>query len=65
MSIKNLVSGYKYTTREVIRWGDWNELKRIAKSENRKFRKQRRIDRCVVYPVPGMMHNVGQLVILR
>ena len=63
--IKNWLVGYHYTTREVIRWGDFNELTKIAKSENRKFRKQRRIDRCVVYPVPGTMARVGQLCILR
>ena len=65
MSIKNLVKGYRYTTSTVVRYGDWDDLNKLAKSENRKFRKQRRIDRCVVYPVPGTMSKVGQLCILR
>lgn len=63
--IRNMLKGYHYTTKEVIRWGDWDELNKIAKSENRNLRKQRRIDRLVVYPVPGTMAKIGQLCILR
>ena len=65
MNIRNYVVGYRYTTSEVIRWGDYDELKKLAKRENRLMRRQRRIDRLVVYPVPGCMPGIGQLVILR
>lgn len=60
-----ILSGYKYTTSTVINWGNVKELKRIARHENRNFRKQRRIDRCVVYPISGPMPGMGQLCILR
>lgn len=65
MSIKDRLVGYHYTTKVVIRCGEWKELEQIAKSENRNFRKQHRIDRCVVYPIPGTMARMGQLCILR
>lgn len=63
--MKRLFSGYKYTTSTVINYGDIDELKRVAKKQNRMFKKQNRIDRCVVYPVSGPMAGVGQLCILR
>lgn len=60
-----LFSGYKYTTSVVFNWGDIDELKRLARKQNRKFRRQNRIDRCVVYPISGPMIGMGQLCILR
>ena len=63
--IKNYFKGYKYTTSNVIQFGDYNELKKIAKRENRSLKKQRRIERIVVYPVPGTFYGKGQLCILR
>lgn len=63
--MNRLFAGYKYTTSTVIKWGDINELKRIARRENRNLRKQHRIDRCVVYPVSGPIGGIGQLCILR
>ena len=64
MSIKNFVSGYRYTTKEFIRYGDFNDLMKIAKAENKKLRKNRRIERLVVYPIPGTIAGMGQLVVL-
>lgn len=60
-----LLSGYKYTTSVVIGWGNFRDLKKEARSQNRRFKKQRRIDRCVVYPISGPMPGIGQLCILR
>lgn len=60
-----LLSGYKYTTSVVIGWGNVIELKKEARRQNRNFKKQRRIDRCVVYPISGPMPGMGQLCILR
>lgn len=60
-----LFSGYKYTTKVVFQYGDLHELKKLARRENRQLKKQRRIERCVVYPVPGCIGNMGQLCILR
>ena len=60
-----LLSGYKYTTSVVIGWGGIRDLKKEARSQNRKFKKQRRIDRCVVYPISGPMPGIGYLCILR
>ena len=65
MSIRNFVVGYRYTTSVVINYGDANELRKMAKRENRNLRRQRRIDRLVVYPVPGQVPGIGQLCILR
>lgn len=63
--IKNFLKGYKYTTSNVVQFGDYNELVKIAKRENRNLRKQRRVERIVVYPVPGTFYGKGQLCILR
>ena len=65
MSIKNFVRGYKYTTKDFIRYGNFKDLSKIAKLENRKLKKQRRIERLVVYPVPGTISGIGQLVVLK
>ena len=63
--IKNYFAGYKYTTSTVVKYGDYKELRRIAKKENRNLKKQRRVERLVVYPVPGRIVGVGQLCIMR
>ena len=64
--MKNWIfSGYKYTTTTDINWGNIEDLQRIARRENRQLKDQRRIERCVVYPVPGTMPGIGQLCILR
>lgn len=63
--MNRIFSGYKYTTSVVINWGDVHELKKEARRQNRNFRKQRRIERCVVYPISGPMIGMGQLCILR
>lgn len=60
----DLIRGYRYTSRVYIKSGDLHELKKIAKSENRQLRRQHRIERLRVYPIPGTMPNWGQLVIL-
>ena len=60
-----LVKGHKYTTSRILEFGDFYELKKLARKENRKFKKQRRIERLVVYPVPGTFYGKGQLFILR
>ncbi len=62
--LKYWLSGYHYTTRNLIRYGDFKDLKKIAKLENRKLRRQRRIERLVVYPVPGSISGMGQLMVL-
>ena len=64
MSYKELISGYKYTSSRVVTYGDFKELKKVARKENRNLRKQRRIERIAVYPVPGCMPGMGQLVLL-
>lgn len=60
-----LISGYKYTTSTVVKFGEIKDLEKIAKRENRNLKKQNRIDRCVVYPVSGPIGGMGQLCILR
>ena len=60
-----IFSGYKYTTSVVINWGEVDELKKEARRQNRNFKKQRRIERCVVYPISGPMSGMGYLCILR
>lgn len=60
-----LFGGYKYTTKVVFNYDDYNKLVKIAKRENRRLKKQHRIERVVVYPVPGCMTGMGQLCILR
>lgn len=57
--------GYKYTTSTVIKYDDYWKLRKIAKRENRNLKKQNRVDRLVVYPVPGQIRGIGQLCILR
>ena len=63
--IRNYFSGYKYTTSVVVKYDDYQKLRKIAKKENRSLRKQRRVERLAVYPVPGRIRGVGQLCILR
>ena len=65
MGIKDRILGYKYTTSVVIKYGDYLELVKLAKRENKNLRKQRRPERLMVYPVPGRIYGVGQLCILR
>lgn len=60
-----LVKGHKYTTSRILEFGDFSELKRLVRRENRKFKKQRRVERLAVYPVPGTFYGKGQLFILR
>ena len=57
--------GYKYTTSTVIKYDDYWKLRKIAKRENRNLKRQNRVDRLVVYPVPGQIRGIGQLCILR
>lgn len=64
MKIKDMIRGYKYTSRTFIRYGNYQELKRIAKSENKFLKKCHRIERMAVYPVPGSLGGMGQLVVL-
>lgn len=59
-----LFHGYKYTTMDVIRYGDFHDLKKLARRENRRLKRGKFIGRYVVYPVPGSMVGVGQLVFL-
>lgn len=59
-----LFRGYKYTTSVAIRVGDIQELRKLAKRENRGLRRSNSIDRLVVYPIPGM-GSLGQLCVLR
>ena len=63
--IGNYFQGYKYTTSVVVKYDDYQKLKKIAKRENRNLKKQRRVERLAVYPVPGCVGGVGQLCILR
>lgn len=63
--IGNYFSGYRYTTSTVVKYDDYDKLRKIAKRENRNLKKQRRVERLVVYPVPGPVKGVGQLCILR
>ena len=60
-----LVKGHKYTTSRIIGFGDFFELKKMASRENRQLKRQRRVERIVVYPVPGTFYGKGQLFILR
>lgn len=64
-TISNYFQGYKYTTSVVVKYDDYWKLKKIAKRENRQLKKQRRVERLAVYPVPGTIRGVGQLCILR
>lgn len=65
MSIKkDLLRGYRYTSMKIEGYYDIDELERFAKKENRKLRKERRVERYVVYPVPGCMPGMGQLFVL-
>ena len=64
MSQKDLICGYRYTSERLNTYGDFKELKRFAKKENRKLRKARRIERFAVYPVPGCMPGMGQMFLL-
>ena len=59
-----LLHGYKYTTMDVIRYGDFHDLKKLARRENRRLKRGKFIGRYAVYPVPGSMIGVGQLVFL-
>lgn len=65
MSIKNLLNGYKYTSETVVKYDDYNKLVKIARKSNKQLKKERRIERFMVYPVPGTIRGVGQLVILK
>ena len=60
-----LSSGHKYTTSVTVNWGNVYDLKKEARRQNRQFKRQHRIDRCVVYPISGPMIGMGQLCILR
>lgn len=64
MKQNRLFRGYRYTTSVAIKIGDIQELKRIAKRENRSLKRSNSIDRLVVYPIPGM-GMLGQLCVLR
>lgn len=57
--------GYRYTTSTVVKYDDYVKLQKIARKENRNLKKQNRIERLVVYPVPGTIRGIGQLCILR
>ena len=63
--IKNFIRGYQYTSETVVKYDDYDKLVKIAKRSNKELRKQRRVERFAVYPVPGTIHGVGQLVILK
>lgn len=64
MSYKDLVAGYQYTGHRVVTYGNYEELKKAAKKRNKKLWRQHRLERFVVYPVPGCMPGVGQVVYL-
>ena len=63
--IANYLKGYRYTTETVVKYDDFNKLKRYAKQRNRQFKKERRVERYAVYPVPGCISGVGQLVLMK
>ncbi len=60
----DLIRGYRYTTKVFIKTGDFSELKKLAKRENRKLRREHRLERFKAYPIPGLLSNWGQLCIL-
>ena len=62
--IRNYIRGYRYTTRRIISYGDYEELRRLAKQSNRQLRRERRVERFCVYPVPGCIPGIGQLVVM-
>ena len=59
-----LIRGYKYSTRRVVTYGDFQELRKLAKASNRQLRREHRLERFVVYPVPGCMPGMGQLMVM-
>ena len=63
--IGNYISGYRYSTSVIVKYDDYQKLKKLAKQANRKLKKDRRIERFAVYPVPGCIHGVGQLCVLK
>lgn len=63
--IRNYIRGYRYTTETVVKYGEYDELRKIAKASNRKLRRERRVERFAVYPVPGCIKGVGQLVVMK
>ena len=63
--IANYIKGYRYTTETVVRYDDIEKLKKYAKQRNRQLRKERRVERYGVYPVPGCIHGIGQLVLMK
>ena len=64
MSYRDLVAGYQYTGHRLVTYGDFKELQKYAKKENKKLWKRHRLERMVAYPVPGCMPGMGQLVLL-
>lgn len=64
-SIKDYIKGYKYTTEIVVNYDDYDKLWKIARARNKQLKKDRRVERFAVYPVPGCIRGVGQLVIMR
>lgn len=63
--LKNFISGYHYTSETIVKYDDYSKLMKFAQKSNRKLRKNRRVERFAVYPVPGTIGNVGQLVFMR
>jgi hypothetical protein len=63
--IANYIRGYRYTSESVVKYDDFDKLKKYAKQRNRQFKRERRVERFCVYPVPGCIHGIGQLVLMK